>query len=169
MNPWLLLGVAVALAAAYFAGMKQGKQIERSVWQEKELIQSVQYTNKIQELNDRNRKQEADHAKALDDIATDRERDRIANEARRARDVAAARDGSLKLLVSADACKARRSAAPEASASPAIGDDSATIELPRAITESLLDIANDADSVADQLRSCQAVILSDRREINAEH
>lgn len=85
-------------------------------------------------------------------------------EARRKADVAAARDGALRLRVPGTLCPGPGG---EAAAASSGGDGSQAGELPGPIAADLLDLAHDADQVARQLALAQSVILAQRETCNA--
>jgi hypothetical protein len=107
----------------------------------------------------------------MNDLETKLQKEKATNDERKKRDAAAARDGSLSLRVPASICAGSTAGgggtSGEARSAPALSDGAASVELPRKITGDLHDLANDADSVADQLRTCQQVVLEDRKTCNA--
>lgn len=117
----------------------------------------------------RYREQENRHAHTLANLDRSYSAERVALEERARRDRDAARDGALRLRVPGLSCPGAAAAeAPAPQGTPGGGDDPAPVELPRAVTEDLLQLVNDADAVADQLRACQAVIRADRASQGTE-
>ena len=84
-------------------------------------------------------------------------------EARRKADVAAARDGALRLRVPGTFCPGPGG---EAAAAPGGGDGAAAGELPGPVAADLLELAHDADEVARQLAYAQSVIRAQREACN---
>lgn len=104
-----------------------------------------------------------DHKKLLDQLEADYKKEKEDAEARRVRDVAAARSGALRLRVPGTLCPA----ADGATAGTASGsDDAATGELPGPIAADLFTLVHDADEVARQLARAQAVIVAQRQTCN---
>ncbi len=103
---------------------------------------------------------EAAHAKELGGIRTKYQKEVADAKSKHDRDVDNARAGDLSLRVPSSCPSAADVSG--AAAGSARGNGSSTVELPREITASLYSLANDADSVADQLRACQTVTQSDR-------
>lgn len=167
-NPWVILGIVLTwLASLVAVGIwqnKTGHTDERVTWQTKENKELAQAAQQIKTLNEAARATEQQHAEEIKKLGEQHAKDQAANEAQRRKDVAAARDGALKLRFSG-ACPVRPDAGrtPEAPASPAGSNDAQTIELPPKITADLYDLVADADAVAIQLAACQSVITSDRR------
>lgn len=166
LNPYILLAVAVLWAISLFGVGKwqraDGRAAERVEWQAKEVAQVTAANAAIKRLNDEARAKERASADAMAALSAKLSTERAANEARRKADAAAIRAGDLRLRIPASACSSGGSETGPPRHTAGGGDGAATVELPRAITGDLLDLANDADQVADQLRACQAVILSDR-------
>jgi Fe-S cluster biogenesis protein NfuA len=168
LNPWLLLGVALAwIASLVWVGSWQneaGHTAERVSWQTKENAELVAANTKIQRLNAEARATEQAHQTNLADIGAQHEKDKADAEARRIRDVDDARSGALKLRV-AGACKgAGSSGTTQAPAAAGQRDEATTAELPGEVAANLFALADDADEQARQLTACQAVIVEDRRE-----
>jgi len=108
------------------------------------------------------RETEAGHAKALALLQTSYQKEIADAKSQRDKDVAAARSGALKLRFAASSPGASDDS--KGPGSPVGSDAAAPIELPPAIAGDLFALADDADATADQLRACQAVIISDRKE-----
>lgn len=86
-------------------------------------------------------------------------------EARRKADVAAARDGALRLRVPGTLCPGPGG---EAAAAAGGSDGAAGGELPGAVAADLLELVHDADRNARQLAACQAVIRAQIATVNQE-
>lgn len=168
MNPWVLLvaGIAWVVSLALVGSWQRddGETAERSKWQAKESAALKQANATIDKQNADARAKEKQNADALAKIGEKHAKDNETNAAQAKRDVAAARDGALRLRVPG-ACPASRNGPAAQPVTPAGGrDDSTTGELPREVVANLLQLANDADAIVGQLTACQAVILEDRRE-----
>lgn len=154
---WAALGIAFGVMYFGHVKFKAGYAEATAHYQ---AIQT-QRLAEIAKLQQQIRDQENEHAQAMDAIGQQHAAELSTLEDRARRDRDAARSGDFRLRVPVSICAGAGTA--ESSAVPARnGDGPATVELPRAITEDLLELANDADRVADQLRSCQAVIRADR-------
>ncbi len=157
----LLLALAGAGAMIkYQADSLVSAKAETQRYRDQEKRNLTAYATAMDQAQKFATEQEIAHAKEMSRIAAAHNADIKKAKARRDRDVADARNGAIKLLVSADSCKARGSSAAEVGTAPARGDGPATIELPKPVTEFLLGLANDADETADALRSAQAVITA---------
>lgn len=167
-NPWIVVGLLLAWGASLgVVGKWQnnaGRESERVAWQEREIQQVAAVNAKFKQLSDAARAAEQRSAAEIAAIGEDHAKAIEVLEARRRRDVVAARDGAIRLRV-AGACVSSSggSAAPEAGAAAGVGAGASTVELPREVTADLLALANDADQVADQLRACQAIAVNDRK------
>ena len=167
LNPWMILGIAVMWAISLFGvgkwQNKAGAEHERVTWQAKEIEQVNAANAAIKRLSDEARAKEKESVDTMTRLATQLLKERATNEARRKADAAAVRAGDLRLRIPASVCAGGDFTGPPRPASSG-GDGSASVELPRAIAGDLLDLANDADQVADQLRACQSVIIADRKD-----
>jgi len=168
VNPYVLLAVgvlwalSVAGASVKWAGLKVAEVHSTYLARDNKALADA--NSMIQALQDAARATEARRVQDMNTIAANYGKGYEDAEARRRRDVAAARDGALVLRVPASACRTGPGdSGPAGSSSPG-GDGAPGVELPRAVTADLLALANDADQVADQLRACQAVVLADRKE-----
>ena len=104
------------------------------------------------------------HQQSLAAIQTKYQQEITNGKAQAARDVANARSGALKLRFAttlSPSCPNVPGAAPAPSGSDATP---ASAELSAEATGALYSLANDADDVAARLRSCQAIVLSDRQQ-----
>lgn len=167
MNPWLIIGLLVAWGASLFGvGTWQndaGHIAERTSWQTRENTELRTANGKIKGLEDDARTAEQNHAAALAAISTDYERKLFDANKQRAADVAAVRAGTLRLRdPDATGLRACGSVAPETGSSAGGRDGAQGGELSESATEFLYSLANDADDVARQLASCQAVVVKDR-------
>jgi hypothetical protein len=106
---------------------------------------------------------EATHAKALEAVGMKYQKEIINAKTQRDKDVAAARSGALRLhdnAASSSTCNDPKAAIPAAGSDAPKGAD-----LSKSAVEFLLTLADDADAIVTQLGACQAVILSDRKEL----
>jgi hypothetical protein len=157
--------IVVAGGASIWYVADLGKKSEVGKCASDKVAQLAAANAQITRLEEAARAEEARRVQDMNVIAANYAKGYEDAEERRRRDVAAARDGALKLRVSASVCAGAGggSAAAPGPARP-VGDGAATIELPPAITADLFALVDDADQVADQLRSCQQIVLSDRRK-----
>lgn len=168
-NPWVIVAALVALAAAGAGGSYVGwkmrdadAQKERVAVANARAQEAAVAAKKIKDLEERNRAEEAQHATELAVIGAEHEQKEQALEDRRRRDVAAARDGALKLRVPG-ACPVQPGGGePNQVAAGAVQHPAATGELPGPIAAALLELANDADQVVGDLNECLAVVAADR-------
>lgn len=168
VNPWVLLAVGV-LWALSLAGVGKwqradGRSAERVEWQAERIKLQAEWADKLTKAEDGARAQERAHVDAMAAIGANYAKGLHDAEKIRARDVAAARDGALVLRLPSSICGSGPGGAGPAGASAGRIDDPEGVKLPRAIAADLLSLAGDADQVADQLRACQAIVLSDRKE-----
>lgn len=168
MNPWLIVGLGLVwLASLWGVGSWQrgeGRTTERLAWQERENKALAEANVEIKRLTDEARATEHRRVDEMTTLAVNYDKGFRDAEDRRRRDVDAARAGALVLRIPSSACGAGAGEARPPGAAAAGGDGSEGIELPRPIAADLLDLANDADQVADQLRACQAIVTNDRKE-----
>lgn len=150
----LAAGVAFVLAVAWVdhRGYVRGQAYVQARWDAARAADA----QALNEANERNRKLERDHDARVAAIGDDYAKQVADLEARRARDIANARAGALRLRVP-NACPA----APGAGGvqAPAEGSHGATDgELSGAPVEDLASLAADADRNTAQLTACQQVI-----------
>lgn len=162
MNPWVLLGLLLALAGAGATGWHYGAQHNEAAWQKREAQITAESAAKIEASMQRaltaERKSATDLAavsaefqKQLQEV--DREKDRV---------IAGVRAGNIKLSIPAR-CAGGGSNVPAAGA-PASGRDGETrAELSAAAADFLVAEASRADAVVQQLAACQAVVARDRQ------
>lgn len=121
---------------------------------------------RIVELTVLVRAAEQEGQRKLDLIAQQSEKDRANAKVRRDRDVAAARSGTLVLrdpgTVTTCAASGDRSAGAETLAGAGVGDGGTPGQLSGPVTADLFALVDDADDLAKQLASAQAVIRQDR-------
>lgn len=168
MNPWVLLGVAVMWGLSLFAvgrwQREDGRTAERVAWQGKANEELVQANASILSLTGARLADERRHVDEMAAVSAQLAKERATHEAQRTRDAAAIRDGTLRLrIATASICPGGNQAGTPGTPTPG-GDGPATVSLPDALARDLLDLANDADQVADALRACQSIVLNDRKE-----
>lgn len=147
-------------------GYQRGVSETESRYKTRDNAALAAANKRIQELETKVRAQEQQHVDALARIGKTHQEELDREKAKRARAVADARAGALKLRDPG----ARPCAAPggggeagEARTAAGSGDAQAGAELSRPFTEFLIDLAGEADEVVRQLGACQAVIEADRR------
>lgn len=133
---------------------------ERTLWQAQAAKDREAATNKIAEITQRERAKEQASTAIINAQAAKHQKEIQDEKDQRRRDVAAARSGALKLRdpgTTTSACAgSSRTGPPATTASQR--DGASLTELSAEATEFLLELANDADAVARQLTSAQAVI-----------
>lgn len=180
-NGWLyLIGLIIILAllAAIGYGIKsyldgvdakayqRGKQETEAAYAKRDNQALREANAEIQKLNDAARAHEHADAEALAKIDQQRAKDAKNAEDKRKRDVADARSGALGMRDPGQVtrCAAASGLSPGPAAKPGAGvsDGDAAGGLSREAVQFLLVLADDADDVAKQLASAQAVIRQDR-------
>lgn len=163
----ILAGVLLWLASLFAVGVWQhhaGAVGERVTWQAKEVTEQATAAAQFKALSDAARAAEQKHAADMAALAADYERKLTDANKQRAADLAAVRTGALRLRDKSGTCvPADSNPATETSAGPGSGNGASGCELSEPITESLFDLANDADDTARQLSACQEVIKKDRQ------
>lgn len=169
MNPWLILGaVVVSLAGLWAVGSWQrgeGRTVERAACLSRDNEALRKANGEIKRLTDDARDTERRRVDEMTALSINYSKGFRDAEEKRRRDVVAARDGALRLRVPAAACGAGGGAPAEARPAATGSDGAEGIELPGAIAADLLGLAHDADQVADQLRTCQAIVINDRKDL----
>lgn len=157
MNPYLLLGAVIVWGLSLVVVGKwqrhDGATGEQLICTTEKNAQLVTANATIAGY----RKKEQDSAKAIAVIGEKKDAELEALEAKRVRDVAAARSGALKLRLPASVCPPR-GGVPDPAAAATRSDATETVELPREVGADLYALANDADEVAILLGGCQATI-----------
>jgi prophage endopeptidase len=166
--PWQVwVTLAAALAVLYYGHTKDRAGYERAQAEYVAIERDRQAeAAKLRAATEKRfRDQENQHAHAMANLDRQYAAELAASEDRARRDRDAARRGDIVLRIPGPACDgpAGAQAAPS-QGSAGRGDGPATVELPREVTADLLDLVNDADQVADQLRACQAVVRADRED-----
>lgn len=174
LNPWIIVGVLVALvtvgAGGYFKGESAGKAKVEAAWQQRESKINAESANNIAAANDRVR--EVERATAMNIAAVDTTYQGKLREKSNALDIAlnAVRSGAVRLSGHGAACPAPAgNPAGPIAAGAGIGDGGARSQFSQQDSEFLLRIGSEADAIVAQLQACQQVIRADRREgpINA--
>lgn len=155
INPYTIIGGLLLLIAVAFGGAHVGKKLERESWQKKEIALLAQaqddLTKEFQRYERMVKFNEAKSVKAADDHAKTIQNLKTQHDATVA---GIRRTGGLRLP--GTVCKAPN---PGASATPgAVESDDATagtVRIPERVEERLFGIAEDADRLAEQLRSLQ--------------
>jgi len=166
-NPWILLALVVGwLASLVGVGYWQrtdGRQVERSAWEQRESAELRSANATITALEEDARKKEGDHAAAVAVISTNYE-EQLKNANDRAKaDRAAVRAGSLRLYdPSAAGLRACGSIVGQTGTATAGRDGPAPGELSPEASGFLLDLENESDAIVKQLGAAQEVIRADR-------
>lgn len=119
---------------------------------------------KIRSLIDRNLADQDAHAAELAAIGEKHAKEMEDADQLRLHDVAAARNGAIRLRLPGACEPADRGAVGQVATGAGRGDDSAGSELPGEVAANLLELADDADRNTKQLAACQAVVINDRKE-----
>lgn len=170
------LAAAAALGALWYAyttidgrGYARGKAETESRYQTRDNKALQDALARVQALQAEVRAREAQHQAAIDQIEAKRKQEAQDAKRQRDRDVAAARDGALKLRdpgAAAGTAHCDRSPGPAPGTAAAGSDDRAPGELSGAAAEFLLSLVHDADDVARQLGAAQQVIRAQIRACN---
>lgn len=158
LSPYFWLGVIGVAVGIFFAGEHQGKKVERADFNAyKAQIATEREAGAVAAAKERRQ-----HELALAATDTALQKARIENEALKDSDRRHALSGDLRLRIPSVCPKP----ATDATASPSVRDAGAPAEgvLPPGITADLFTFANRADSLSDQLRACQQVVIEDRKD-----
>lgn len=161
MNPYLILGFVLSLIAAGGTGFASGHHYGVV---DQQAVDQVLFDKVNQDIADQKAQANAIYRKRQDDnLALMLERDQLKTrlEKRHATNqanTAALRDkySGLGLRFTAEAPRLGNGSrcAPSPGADPASNEPAAIVQLPGEITEGLLQLAFDADSLADDYRKC---------------
>lgn len=160
--PWRILLVLALVTAGAGLGYLDGARHVHAQWAAADARRVADTARQVATLQQQARDTEARHAQALADISTHYQETLHALDTRRAADRAALQSGALRLRdPGAPVRNCDRPAAPSATA-PGGGDGAASGGLSGAAAGFLLDFADDADRVAEQLGACQRALRGDR-------
>lgn len=160
INPYAILGGILLLIAVAFGGAHAGRKLERSTWQAKELATAaatqkdlIAAQERYVRLNNFNqataRKASADHEQAIAALTAQYDAARAAIRAA----------GGLR--VSRSICADTHATAAQGAGAGRPDDAStATVALPPETEKRLLDLANEADELAERLRALQGWIVA---------
>lgn len=156
---WLASLVAVGIWQRH-----DGATATEAAWQTREASEQTKTAARIQKLQQSARQQEARHAQALMAISAAYQKELTDAEARRKRDIASIRAGTLRLR-DPYAPAQPDCGSPPGQTPPAAGgrDGAQGAGLSEEAAEFLYELAGDADNITRQLTACQGVILQDRR------
>lgn len=167
MNPWIIVGFLAALIGSFFYGEHVGSAAQDAKWQARENTELKAANQKIIDLTQAARAQEAENAANQAAIAeayegklqnVQNDKDKFVSDVRAGRIV-------LRIPTAAARNAGRGStSAPNAAARKC--DGPAQGELPREVTEFLFGEASRADAYTEQLTSCQAVVIEMQRSCN---
>lgn len=171
-NPMLLVWIAagsMAFGVASGGGLAwkvQGWRLDalEGRWQARELVQVTAANKLLTETQDKYRKDERVHV--TNQAATVAKLEKGKRDAQVKNDavLVSLRAGTRWLQFNTPAgASSHRDYLPSIAASASVGDGIATVRLPATVGENLYRLAADADSTADQLRACQAIVVDDRR------
>ena len=168
-NPYVILALLVAWLAS-MAGVGYWQRHDGAAQvlvacQRTQAAESARATFAIQAAQTAARASEQQHAAGLATISTAYQQELSHAQAQHAADLAAIRTGDLRLRVQYPAATAVHTDDDSASTTAATAggrDGSQGSDLPGSVAVDLLALADDADNIARQLASCQAVIVQDR-------
>lgn len=166
LKPYAYLAIALALVVSHAWAWRQGGMVNDAAWTKRENADLLYANKRIKELvTEREKKQKA-HDERIAELASEHQKEIQDAKAQRDRDIAAARAGALRLRIPTAIAGSDRSPSAEAIPAACVGNGGSPGELPGEVASNLLEFAHDADEVARQLATCQAVILEDRRLCN---
>jgi hypothetical protein len=156
-NPWLMLGVCIALTGSFIAGTIHGHRAEKNTWQRVAAQQQAEAARVLAE---------SERARNAQERAYNAFKDKVENEhAAAAARIDAAYDTNRELLAELGGLRDRygrcRANGLPASAASAGGtsDTAAGCELSGKTSQALLKLARDADTAAAYAAACHAWAL----------
>lgn len=160
----LVASLVIVLALGWI-----GYELHHSGYMEAKTEGDLKYSQREQELlaaksaaDDKAAKATSDAAKQVAAIDKQSTADKNAQEQDFKKQLASYQSGNLQLRKRLAAANTRASNLSKASGSPGVGDGSAQTGLQPADVELLVRAANDADAEALKLKTCQAIVASDR-------
>jgi len=159
--------VVAAFAAAVWWIRDTGVQAERAEWVAKMATAKAEWQAELDKANAANRATERQSAQVIADVSTYYQTELKNVQAQKTADRADVQRGSLRLFDPFQSF--RLDANPklpgpsEALATAGRRDGEAAGELSREVTGDLLDLANDANAIVNQLTAAQAVIIEYQR------
>lgn len=164
--PWYIY-VAIALVVYHFAAIRyyegQARDECNAAWQKKEAAAEAAYQASLAQATQANADTKAKWKAKLSQVGVEYANALQEQADLRARDVAAAKSGALKLRYRPNSVQAGHPSSPQAPGPSAPSNDPGARELPPEIAANLYALADDADQVARQLAACQAVVSADRQ------
>lgn len=168
MNPWLIAAALIAWGGSVWYAWESGgdnrEGLVRGEIAQRDNAALRKANDEIQALQNEARAEETRKAGDIAAISTKYQRELQNAENRRRADVDAARSGAIVLrdpgATGAPLCGPGEAA--QAAAAPGGRDGGAAGELSPEAAAFLLDLANEADELAGQLRAAQDVIRKDR-------
>jgi hypothetical protein len=166
-KPWWirLLPYALAVAAvlaALWAAYSFGADVTAEHYQRVIAQQNADNATALAAEQLRYRGLEQRHAIDMATIDQHHQQEIAEREAISNRTIADLRAGAVGLRDKFTTCQRTRGTTAPAGTSTSKRDEAASLELQRADAEFLVQFADEADSVADQLRACQGVVRADR-------
>jgi hypothetical protein len=164
-NPWIIVGVLVALALAGFGGERLGERLNDQAWQKREATINATAAAQITAKNSALLAAEHKRATEINNVAEMyedqlKEKDNALVAARNA-----AKSGGLFVHTACPAIGGN--ALPDAAPGASGRDGQALARLSDADAEFFITEASRADAIVAQLRACQALIAADRATIPA--
>jgi hypothetical protein len=164
INPWLIVGMLVAVMSAFFYGREVGEDSANAAWAAREVVQLAAMNKKIQDLQTAARDKEQVHAMAVNLLSATYEGERNALKVETTRLRAAVRSGELRLR-DRHAAREQSCGSPSGETGTAASqrDGGAGAYLSAEASEFLLELTGEADEVVRQLTACQQVLVEDRK------
>ena len=168
INPYVWIGIG-AIWLASLTGMfvwrgNEVEQVTNAKWTQRELDQVTAANKLLKDTEESYRVSEKAWAANQAAIVTKYTKEQQDAKAKSDAVIAGLRNGSIGVSFTRPASP-RCADSPNLSSTPASvarSDATETIQLPREIGANIYSLASDADAVADQLRTCQALIVADR-------
>jgi hypothetical protein len=147
------------LSIGGWTGWKAGSLSVTAEWHKEKSRVNAEAFEQIEQAHKKMRELEMAQVDALNKVENEyvaklKQKDRERNRA-----IADARNNGL--FINAQ-CPSGEDTVPQTAASSDSGNEGTSVRLPNALSESLIDLLSEADSIAEQLAACQAVIRSDR-------
>lgn len=156
-----LLAVAAVAFALFGFGWSMGSEHVEAKWNLEKAELNAQAAKELSDANDRVRKTEQaarDRLAQTEHLYLDKLKDKS-----HAETLAIDRANNGGLFINAK-CPNRLDAMPDATQLASGGDGETRVELPKADGEFLIRLAAEADRVAEQLSTCQAILESERQQ-----
>lgn len=171
INPYVILAAVLfwiaSVAGAGWYEHHQGVIAEDAKWQARELIEQAQASQQILAAETAARKAEQDSAQAVAQAQIQFQKELHDDQVKTAAAVRAVDLGTLRLHdPDAAPLQASCNSSSQAGTSTTGTADPSAGELSKQASRFLLDLAGEADHLADRLNECEAVIQDDRKGVH---